>query len=224
MNALPDLVKVLVDASATSALKQLATPGGQLLRAYDAFSLWIVPAAQAASLSDRPGVSLHDDFDSIELRAGAIDTRAAQPDVPADLREVAGQGPQFWMVQFAGPIKAEWLKQLQEVGLAVVIYMPNNAYVVWGRAPAEKLTLLSAGNPMIQWSGAYHPAYRLSPSLREIAAKPDAVKVVDVTVQFYTTAATPDSLEKLLKIGGAVYRSPERILGFTNISLQVPAE
>ena len=130
-----------------------------------------MPGAQAASLSDRPGVSLHYDFDSIELRDGAIDTRADQPDVPADLREVAGRGPQFWMVQFAGPIKAEWLKQLQEAGLEVVIYMPNNAYVVWGTAPAEKLTLLAAGNSMIQWSGAYHPAYRLSPSLREISCQ-----------------------------------------------------
>ena len=47
--------------------------------------------------------------------------------------------------------------------------------------------------------------------------------MVDVTVQFYTTAAMPDSLKNLLKLGGAVYRPPERILGFTNISLQVPA-
>ena len=216
-------VKVLVDGSATATLKQLSTLNGQLLQDYGAFSLWIAPGAQAASLADQPGVSQPYDFDSIGLRGGAINTRAGQPDVPAGLREVAGRGPQFWMVQFAGPIKAEWLKQLEEAGLEVVIYMPSNAYVVWGAAPAEKLTLLAAGNPMIQWSGAYHPAYRLSPSLREIAVKPDAAGMVDVTVQFYTTAAMPDSLKNLLKLGGAVYRPPERILGFTNISLQVPA-
>jgi hypothetical protein len=216
-------VRVLVDASATATLKELSTLGGQLLQDYGAFSLWIVPGGQAASLADQPGVSQPYDFDSIGLRDGAINTRAGQPDAPAGLREAAGQGPQFWLVQFAGPIKAEWLKQLEEAKLEVVIYMPNNAYVVWGVAPAEKLALLAASNPMIQWSGAYHPAYRLSPSLREVAIKPDAANLVDVTVQFYTTAATSDSLKNLLKLGGAVYRSPERILGFTNVSLQVPS-
>ena len=222
LKAWPDSVKVLVDAGAMATLKQISTPGSQLLQDYGAFSLWIVPRAQAAQLTDRPGVSLQSDSDSIELRAGAIDTRADQPDVPADLREAAGRGPQFWMVQFAGPIKAEWLRQIEEAGLEVVIYMPNNAYVVWGTAPAERLARLAANNPMIQWSGAYHPAYRLSPALRETAGKPDTGKMVDVTVQFYTTAAAPDSLNNLLTLGGTVYKSPERILGFTNISLQVP--
>ena len=47
---------------------------------------------------------------------------------------------------------------------------------------------------------------------------------MDVTVQFYTTADTSDSLKRLVTLGGEIRKSPERILGFTNITLQVPAD
>ena len=128
------------------------------------------------------------------------------------------------MVQFAGPIKGEWLTQLQAEGLEVVMYMPNNAYVVWGAALADKLAAARASNNMIQWTGAYHPAYRLSPALTEVASKAATAAMVDVTVQFYTTGGTADSVEQLLKLGGQVYKSTERILSFTNLTLQVPAD
>ena len=166
-----DTVKVMVDARAADALKQLPALGGQLLQDYGAFSVWVVPGNQATTLANRSGVTLRPDFDVIGLREGAIDTRAGESAVPSQLRETAGQGPQFWMVQFAGPIKTEWLTQLQQAGLEVVMYMPNNAYVVWGKAPADRLAALATRNSMIQWTGAYHPAYRLSPKLNEAAGK-----------------------------------------------------
>ena len=217
-------IKALVDNSAAATLKQLPTLGGQLLQDYDSFSLWAVPGTQAASVADSQGLTLQPDFDKIELRDSAINTQVGEPAVPANLRETAGAGLQFWMVQFAGPIKSAWLTQLQDAGLEVVIYMPNNAYVVWGAAPQAKLTALAARNSMIQWTGAYHPAYRLSPALQEVADKGAAGEWVNVTVQFYTTPDTQTSLDSLLKVAGEVQKAPERILGYTNISLQVPAD
>jgi uncharacterized repeat protein (TIGR01451 family) len=217
-------LKALVDNSAAATLKQLPTLGGQLLQDYGSFSLWAIPGTQTASVADSQGLTLQPDFDKVELRGSTINTQADEPAVPANLRETAGAGKQFWMVQFAGPIKSDWLTQLQSAGLEVVIYMPNNAYVVWGEAPQAKLTALAARNSMVQWTGAYHPAYRLSPALQEVADKGAAGEWVNVTVQFYTTSATPDSVTRLLKLGGEVKKSTEQILGFTNISLQIPAD
>ncbi len=221
----PPTQKILVDAGDREALKQLAASGAVQLADYGAFSLWSVTGVQAANVINHPGVTARPDFDAISLRGGiAINTDAggSQPSLPDNLRQAAGPAPELWMAQFVGPIKDEWLAVLIEAGLEIVIYMPSNAYVVWGEAAHARLAQLASKNTFIQWTGAYHPGYRLAPSLQQAPANRDAGDWVDVTVQFYRTANTPASLERLLNLGGAVRQSPENILVFTNVTLQLP--
>lgn len=207
------------DPIAQDAAKQA---GGELLEDYGSFQLWRVSDTTAQRLSGRDSVAVHDDFDSIVLRGTTIDTTRPLPNVPSNLRQAKTDAPQFWMVQFVGPIKGEWLDNLRKSGAEVVIYMPNNAYVVWGSGEAvtQLAQMSSAGKPL-QWTGAYHPAYRLDPDLAKTLQS--GSRMVDVTVQLYTTAATDQSLKALEAFGGTIYKQPEQILGFTNITLQLPA-
>ncbi|PKO12071.1 MAG: hypothetical protein CVU39_25980 [Chloroflexi bacterium HGW-Chloroflexi-10] len=222
----PQTVKAIIDAHDQSALNLAKAQGGISLVDYGGFSLWSVPVEGISRLAGMSSISVPVDMDRIYLRGDQlIDGQSGtEPAMAAANRQTRIESAQLWMVQFAGPIKDEWLEELAVLGLQPVIYMPNNAYVVWG--DGESLARLDAavqkGLPF-QWAGAYHPQYRLSPALSSLAAggKSD---FVDVTVQFYNTKTTQESMQKLLALGGSVYKSPEEILAFTNISLQVPAD
>ena len=39
-------------------------------------------------------------------------------------------GDGMFIVQFMGPIQDEWLKELNNTGVEVISYVPNNAYIV----------------------------------------------------------------------------------------------
>lgn len=215
--------KLIVDAADSAALAQLAAQRAELLADYGAFSLWRVAAAQAPALRLRAGVSAQPDFDTIPLRGAVIDTRPGALDhvVPPGLRQSLVASQQFWIVQFVGPVRDDWLKHLSSLGLEIVSYLPHNAYVVWGDAAAlAQVDEWASKDSAVQWTGPYHPAYRLAPSLQALAA---AETLVQVTVQFYTTAAVDQSLARLLALGGPPVKAPEKILTFTNLTLPLPA-
>jgi hypothetical protein len=214
---------LLVDSSDAAALHTLAQAGGTRLADYGGFSLWRAGERAARTLGSRPTVALRDDFDTIWLRSGAFNTSTAGPAVPALLRQVRAAGPQLWMVQFVGPIQDRWLDQVRAAGARLVSYVPNNAYVVWADDTAlQAIERTAAAGTSIRWTGAYHPAYRLAPALLGLSGQA-AAGMVDVTVQFYTTSAIGASLSRLRALGGAVYKSEQQVLDFTNITLQLPA-
>ncbi len=216
--------KIIVDARDAATLRELKS-GGALLADYGSFSLWRVSQDRAQALASRESVTARDDFDAIFTRSGAFyPLEKADSAVPDDLRQAKTDGNRFGIVQFVGPVKDAWLDELRSLGLELVIYMPNNAYVVWG--DDHTLTKLAAqvtDESPVQWAGAYQPAYRLAPELQKTARSAAGADLVDVTVQFYTTKGLAASLAKLQGLGGKVYKPQSEVLGFTDISLQVPA-
>jgi hypothetical protein len=216
--------KLVVDNNDQRTAAELGDRGGAMLVDYGAFSLWSVPDAVVPDLQGRASVTIHDDFDTIPLRGGvSIDTRGSPPAVPADLQQTRASGPQFWLVQFVGPIKEEWLNDLRTLELEIVTSMPYNAYVVWGDGAAlANLDALAVTNPVIQYTGPYHPAYRLEPSLQQARQIGDPSDPVSVTVQLYATKDTDQSVAALRALGGQVYREPSTVTTLTDISLDLP--
>ncbi|MCC6179384.1 MAG: S8 family serine peptidase [Chloroflexi bacterium] len=217
--------KVLVDKSDRATAAALTQRGGLMLVDYGGFALWSVPVPALATVQGKPSAAVRDDFDTIALRGGvSIDTRATPPAVPANLRQARIGGPQLWLVQFVGPIQEAWLDDLRAMGLDVVMYMPTNAYVVWGDGDAlARLDAAANKNLVIQFTGPYHPAYRIAPTLQQTIATQADSTPVSVTVQFYTTKGTPQSLARLRALGGQVHRDPSTVATLTNISLDLPA-
>lgn len=124
--------KVIVDSKDTGTLKQLAQGGATLLADYSSFSLWRTNDTQKQAVAARASVKAHDDFDLVQLRGGAaINTVTGAPAVAPSVQQTKSSGKQLWMVQFVGPIKQAWLVRLRKLGIEVVAYMPNNAYVTW---------------------------------------------------------------------------------------------
>jgi len=217
--------KIIADNDDKKLAAELSARGGVILVDYGAFALWSVPAAQATAVRGQAGATVHDDFDTIALRGGlTVDTTASPPVVPSGLAQTRTSDPQLWLVQFVGPIKQDWLDDLRAAGLELVMYMPQNAYVVWGDGTAlANLDRLVQKSPVIQFTGAYHPAYRIEPSLQQASQARAANEPVSVTVQFYTTKNTAQSLANLRSLGGQVYLAPTTVTTLTDISLDLPA-
>lgn len=218
-------VKALVDTGDAEAVARLAALGAERLVDYGAFALYLVPEAAVESLSGLPAVSVARELDEIALRGGALDTRTGLgPQVAGEWRQTRGEAAQMWMVQFVGPVKDEWAAGLAERGLQIVAYMPNNAYVVWGDGAAlAKLEAWAQQRLPVQWTGPYHPAYRVAPSVVQRVEAAEGEEILELSVQFFNTEAVEGSVAKLLALGGAVFKSPGRVLGYTNVSLRVPA-
>jgi len=215
--------KIVVDSKDSATLKQLTQSGAQLVVDYGSFSLWKTNDPQHQAVAARATVKTRDDFDVVHLRGGkSINTVTGAPAVASAVRQSQTSGFQFWMVQFVGPIKPAWLAKLRKMGIEIVAYMPNNAYVVWvDGAHLAQLQGLTTSDPTVQWTDAYHPAYRIAPALQS-ATITQTAQLVPVTVQLYKTANVQASLASLRAFGGKVFRQPENILSFTNISLEVP--
>ncbi len=84
----------------------------------------------------------------------ALDPRAAFTSLQA-------AGGDF-VVQFTAPIRAEWLKALEDAGLEPVQYLPHQAYLVHGTAAAAARI---RDHAKVRFVGPWHPAFRLSPAL-----------------------------------------------------------
>jgi subtilisin-like proprotein convertase family protein len=212
--------------SATRAL--LKSEGASQLVDYGAFSLWSVKAGSSA-LASVASAGQGQNLNRISLRDGsAVNTRESADrqtaNLPANLRQSKTADGQFWLVQFAGPLRPDWLDGLRAENIQPVIYMPENAYVVWanGKSLAALENMAKNGQNFVKWTGEYHPAYRLEPALsKKLSAAGN--NFVDVTVQVYTTPQSAQTLARLRGMGGKVLISEQTVLNFTNLTLQVPA-
>ncbi len=221
--------KIRIDAQDTSTQATLRQQGATMLVDYDSFQLWQLPNEQDEQMdlaALAPQAQIQDDIDTIYLRGTSITPTREAVQVAASLQQVRQQEPQLWMVQFIGPVKDAWLDEVQQTGCELVAYMPNHAYIVWGDGEAlERLEELQTSTTFVQWSGAYHPAYRLEPSLQaSTQPQSNADGMLDVTVQFYATEQVEDALARLKALGGTLYQPPMPVLNLVNISLQLPAD
>ncbi len=97
----------------------------------------------------------------ITLASGIrFDTRMGEPPLPDALRGDPGSDAAgYFIVQFAGPIEAEWKADLESLGGRIHAYLPHDAFLV--RLPAGARETI-ARMPRVEWTGAYHPAYKLA--------------------------------------------------------------
>lgn len=178
--------------------------GVRLLEDYGSYRLYAVTDAAYSALSAvaKEKSTLADDMNVIKLDAAPLDTKLGAIGVPAALRAASTAAASLHLVQFVGPIRQAWLDELTALGINPVHYIDSNAYLVWasasGRATLDRLA--AAGGPL-QYSGPYHPYYKLGPSLRAPLAETSAAdRPVPVTVQILDHAgkgATRSLIESL---------------------------
>lgn len=207
--------------------------------------------------SAHTGVEVRDDFNLLLLRAGAIDTttEAGFAGVETALRESADEaatasvkqrerftGKRLRLLQFAGPVKSEWLDELQAMGLELVAYVPSNGYLVREDATAHArlqsaMSLSSASSsassaassaaagrrPFIQWEGEFHHHYKVHP---ELVSRQQRGEEVTIAIQFVKGKDRSNEKDERLakKLANSLITDVYTLQNFSNLKLRVAAE
>src|SRR5882672_2688377 len=212
--------KVIVQANEPELRAAILAEGGSIMQDYGAFVLMSAPraAADLVGVQSASGSSVRDDLNVLLLRAGAFDTTEGEAVSANALGEADSADEQLYLVQFVGPIKKQWVTELQSYA-DIVSYIPNNAYLV--RANASGLarinSLKSDDASHVQWTGTFKPAYKIAP---EISLNSD--QEITSTIQLVSTDNTAREIQDLVaRSSASVINPPTTVLNYTNIRVKV---
>jgi serine protease AprX len=149
--------------------------------------------------------------DLLRLRFATFDPRQGEPALPAALR--SGAHERLWIVQFEGTPTQAGRDAIRELGGEVHGYLPDNAYVVRMTAAARHDV---ANAPGVRWVGAYHPAYRIDPSLQAALAAGRVPPLADYHLVVVDKRRDKPALaQEVLALGGRVANEQPGSLLFT---------
>ena len=186
-----------VQTSDPAAARAILAAGGRLIADYGGYQLFA--AAQTN------GLQVRDEYNLIFLNAARLDT--TQPETqPPRQPPAAFTGKRLHLVQFAGPVQPAWRKALLDAGAQIVNYIPHNAYLIYGDAPALARIQSLFASPIVQWDGPYQEQYKIHPAARTAWTNVFAVQLVaDAPVNAATIALL------------APVEPPRRIMHFINV-------
>ncbi len=111
----------------------------------------------------------------------------------------AGQ-KRLYLVQFKTPITTEIKQALDERGIKIFDYIPDNAFVVWAnRGEIDSLVL-----PSLEYKGIFQPAYRVQPELINLS---NTDMLVKVRISFYPVISKNEVEFALMDAGAIVEKA-----------------
>lgn len=136
--------------------------GAEVIGDYGAYTIVSVPkgivtALEAQARKDNIRVRGRDDLDVLYLPGATVDVREGISGVPADklAREYPPGRPGTYVLQFIGPLRNEWIAQVEALGWRLLSrYVPNNGYLIVG---TPDLVGRTRQLPFVQWLDFYHP-------------------------------------------------------------------
>lgn len=140
--------------------------------------------------------TLNPDGGHIQITTFKFDPLAdGEPALPAALTNQNFEAG-LRLVQFIGPIKAEWLAGLETAGLRPLQYYPHNAYLVWGTAAQARS---AESLDYVRWQGDVHPAYKIN---SDLFGRSGLIQNLDV--MFYNNDSFQHTLNTLLGMGAVI--------------------
>ncbi len=221
--------RVLVDSTSRAYAKLVSTGAMVSQEDYHSFVLALVDERALGGYTQLKALdlSIADEGTLSNLNGYLLDgadasaTRRSLASIPADLRAPstppADGEARLKIVQFAGPVKDEWLDELRATGAFVVTYVANNAYVVKA-GPIENAAVAALANESFVLAiFDYQPAFKLRPELRPPFLTPSAAYAVHV--QVVADAEGASFANSLATRAIEVRSEPERVLDYWNVTL-----
>ncbi|MFQ6060781.1 MAG: hypothetical protein ACE5KV_05765, partial [Thermoplasmata archaeon] len=134
---------------------------------YDSFAIAEITEKQRDLLESK-GYIIEDEpfLHTIALNGYVFDTREGEPPISENLRiESYPNGEAgHYIIQFIGPIKEEWKREVSRLGAEIEDYLPHDAFLIkMSEQTRERLNELD----FVQWVGLFQPAYKIRPGLLE---------------------------------------------------------
>ena len=166
-------VMIFVDQGERDKRSQAEAAVSRILATYPGSILAEVNEEQAELLTSK-GFQLESaaGIATIKLRSIEFDPSIEVPVGPKELSlsaaEMVSTAEMYWIVQFVGPAKAEWVKAVQNMGGSVGDYVPENAFLV-RMTPIIKDQISQLD--FVRWVGPYQATYKVSPLLMGVRGK-----------------------------------------------------
>ncbi|MEA2328169.1 MAG: trimeric autotransporter adhesin, partial [Thermoanaerobaculia bacterium] len=180
--------------------------GGEDVAYYNAFHIVYLPkgllvAFQKSANAAGFRVRAREDLDRIDAPGAAVDARdgihgAGNGNL---IRTYPAARRGLYLLQFMGPVKAEWSAALTELGWNVVGYLPSNAYIIAGK---PSLVAATSNLPFVQFLDFYHPFEKaagfahdanLHDVIVEVSPVDDRQPTIDAVSKLSATAVRVDS-------------------------------
>ncbi len=141
----------------------LDSMGIDIIQAYEGFQLVRLIPGQVTELESL-GIEANiiSDRTLISMDTYSFDTALGEPILPDNLRVESYTGDGLYILQFIGPIDGTWLDGVGSLGIDILYYLPNYAYIAM--AGAEEISQ-ALDLSYVQWAGIYQPAYKIAPNL-----------------------------------------------------------
>ncbi len=144
----------------------------------------------------------------LHLKVGDLDTNAIKGAKGLKARnfneffinQYPDSGKRLYLIQFKTPITTEIKQALDEKGIKVFDYIPDNAFVVWG----SKSEIDSLNLPSLEYKGIFQPLYRVQPQLIPISKKNTFVKV---RILFYPVISENEAEFALIDSGALIEKA-----------------
>ncbi len=194
---------------------------------YGSFALYrLTESAFHALTADAGHIADHTaEFDQITVGSLQFDTQNENLEIPPGLEFDPVEGKSLQLVQFVGPVKADWLDLLQSGGSELVHYVANNAYLVWaGPEQRSQLDSLAREKDILQYSLPYQPYFKLGGTVLDRVLNPvDPEEVIRVTVQMYRHADKEASEALIQGVALEIISPWTPILAFQNTTITLYA-
>ncbi len=135
----------------------------------------------SAAIKKPPGNGANKIF----LKAVTIDTDATPSLSVAGNKPVSENvRPGYYIVQFRTPVTLSMKQSIEQAGIRLLHYLPDNAFAVH---VTDTAALARAGAiASVQWIGVYQSRYKVAPQLASLALS-NAGRIVTVTIQVFRT-------------------------------------
>ncbi|HEX8286674.1 MAG TPA: BACON domain-containing carbohydrate-binding protein [Pyrinomonadaceae bacterium] len=140
---------------------------GTVVEDYGSFVLVAKDKSQKISSSDSDAQTLET---TINLPNGKFEPviNQSEQNFGLDFQKSESIDKNYYLVQFGGIVKDEWLESLREAGIEIVQYVPHQAFIVYGDGSA--LGKISH-HSRVRWIGNYKSEQKISPQLNDFAKR-----------------------------------------------------
>ncbi len=161
-----------------------------------------------------------DDSNFILLKAGNIDTdKISEPEnnngtsvqtfSTLSIEEDTGK---YYIVQFTGPVREKWKKNVTSTGAIIFSYIPNNAFVF---KMNEKTKSQIQELDFVKWIGDYKPSYKYDPEISAsenalIASGSDVDNIYHVLL--FSAKDNPGITRSIEEVGGNIVSDSGNVL------------
>ena len=225
----PNTQKIVIYKDDVAALAAIGSLDLREVFDYPDFQVFIISKPEGNELASlSPDTPVADDMNKIFLRTRAIDTTEEISPALETLTAAPAAENQLYLIQFAAPVKDEWLEQITSQGnVRILSYIPSNAYLVWvDNTALEGLQSLYDSQPYLQWFGPYQTADRIDPNIEALAPETPAAPVsgIKVTVQFVDHPAVEDSINKVKQEAQEILQDVWVVGPYKNLRVVIPQD